>query len=458
MKKLLVVLLLIGLGAGGYYYYANHVRAEQAPNFRIAEVERGDLLITISANGTLEPEELVDVGAQVMGRIEEFGMDPRAATDPAFKDKRIDYRTDVEEGTVLARIDNSLYLAARNEAKAAVDRADADLVQLEAKLALTDAEFKRAERLRNVKLTSLSGGGSSPGNGQPPTPTTIKGISDADYILAKANFEVAEANLKVGKAAVEQQRAMLASAEKNLEYTVIKSPVKGTIIDRRVNVGQTVVSSLNAPSLFLIAKDLRRLEVWTNVNEADIGQLKVGMPVHFSVDAFPGEKFIGQVSKIRLNAQMTSQVVIYIVEVTTNNDDLKLLPYLSADVKFEVDHRKDVLLVPNSALRYRPRPELIAAQPADASVPAATTKPASSADDGATDRRTVWVKDGNKVRPVEVEVVVTDGTLSEIAGGGLEEGTEIVESEDLPQATPSEGTNPFMPMRPKAKSKAKKAA
>ena len=124
-------------------------------------------------------------------------------------------------------------------------------------------------------------------------------------MLARANFEVAKANVAVGIAAVDQQKASLASAKKNLEYTIISSPVKGTIIDRRVNIGQTVVASLNAPSLFLIAKDLRRMEIWTSVNEADIGRLKVGMPVNFSVDAYPGEIFKGVVRQIRLNASMT---------------------------------------------------------------------------------------------------------------------------------------------------------
>jgi HlyD family secretion protein len=407
---------------------------------------------------------VVDVGAQVVGRIQELGKDPRAETDPAFKDKRIDYGSNVHDGTVLARIDPALYLATRNQAQASLDRAKADLLQAEAKLVQTEAEWKRAQRLRDIRLPSLASASASTGGA--PSPSSVKGISDADFILARANFEVAQAYVEVGKAAVAQQQAMLDSAETNLGYTVIKSPVEGTIIDRRVNIGQTVVASLNAPSLFLIAKDLRRLEVWTAVNEADIGQLKVGMPVHFKVDAFPEDVFRGTVSQIRLNAQMTQNVVTYTVTITASNDDMKLLPYLSADVRFEIDERKGVLLVPNAALRYRPRPELIAQSSAAAAAPNASDQQspgevdsssepsgdsasgaAASAGDDERDRRTVWVREGNFVRPVEIEIGVTDGTHTEVVGGELDAGMQVVLSEDRAVSAVAETNNPFSPPR-----------
>ncbi len=351
--RMLVILLLVCAAGGGGFYYTRYLRAEPAPNFRTAEVERGELLVTISASGTLEPEEVVDVGAQVVGRIKELGPDPRGKTDPAFKDEHVDYNSVVSEGDLLAQIDQSLFLASLNQAQAAVDRAKADLLQMQAKEIQTEAEWKRAQRLREVKLTSVLS--SAARNSNLPAPTTIKGISDADFILAKANYDVAKANVKVAEAAVKQQEAVLVTADTNFRYTTIRSPVSGTIIERRVNVGQTVVSSLNAPSLFLIAKDLRRMEIWTAVNEADIGQIKVGMPVNFAVDAYPSETFYGTVAEIRLNAQMEHHVVVYRVLVATKNDDYRLLPYLSAHVRFEIDRREDVLLVPNAALRYQPR-------------------------------------------------------------------------------------------------------
>ncbi|MEX0977339.1 MAG: hypothetical protein WDZ48_00710, partial [Pirellulales bacterium] len=176
----------------------------------------------------------------------------------------------------------------------------------------------------------------------------------------------------------------------------------------------------------------------------DIGQLKVGMPVHFKVDAFPDEEFHGEVRQIRLDAKVTNNVVIYTVAVTTNNDDLKLLPYLSADVKFEVDERRDVLKVPNGAMRYRPRPELIIPAPQAA----ATQSPQGNGDEeDPSNRRTVWVKHGTFVYPLEVQLGLTDGTESEIVGGAVSEGMELVEGENLAGAPPAEANNPFAPMR-----------
>ena len=170
-----------------------------------------------------------------------------------------------------------------------------------------------------------------------------------------ANYKAAEANVAVGEATIQQNEAALEMAKTNLGYSTIKSPVDGVIIDRRVNIGQTVVASLNAPSLFLIAKDLRRMQVWASVNEADIGRIHPSMPVRFTVDAYPGEVFRGKVVQVRLNATMTQNVVTYTVVVTTDNSDGKLLPYLTANVNFELEQRDNVLLVPNAALRWKPR-------------------------------------------------------------------------------------------------------
>lgn len=330
MRKAAVILLLPALVAGGIFYYTRYLQAEAPVDLRTAPVTRGELVIEIKANGTLEPQDIVDVGAQVMGRIKELGPDPRADRDPAFAGRQVDYCSPVEEGTLLARIDPALYQAAYDQAVAAVERAEADLLQTQAKLEQTEAEWKRAQRLRELKLTGMSA--LSTGNSKSAIAPKIQGISDSDFVMAKANFGIAKANVDIAAATVAQQTAAMRSAKQNLDYTTISSPVKGTIIDRRVNIGQTVVASLNAPSLFLIAKDLRRMEIWTSVNEADIGRLRVGMPVRFSVDAYPGEFFQGSVRQIRLNASMTSNVVLYTVVVTTNNDDLRLLPYLTADV------------------------------------------------------------------------------------------------------------------------------
>jgi len=442
--KLTGFVLLVAAIAAGVVYYTKFLQAAPTTNFRTAKVEPGELLIEIKANGTLEPEEVIDVGAQVMGRVMELGEDPRAKTDPAYKGKRVDYCSDVEEGTVLARIDPALYKATLDQANATLMRAEADLEQMEAKAAQTKIEWERALKLREMKLSSISGLGSN--NSGSGTATTIKGISDSDFVLAKANYEVAKANVDVGRATVEQQRAVRASAQQNFDYTTIISPVKGTIIDRRVNIGQTVVASLNAPSLFLIAKDLRRMEIWTSVNEADIGRLKVGMPVRFSVDAFPGEFFKGVVRQIRLNASMTSNVVLYTVVVTAANDDLRLLPYLTADVRFEVERRQNALLVPNAALRYQPRPELVLTDDDDEESSDADEK---STDDGkakeSAKHKTVYVRRGSFVAPVDVEIGTSDGAVTEIVGGQLKAGDVVVLGESLDEPIADAGTNPFGP-------------
>jgi HlyD family secretion protein len=192
-------------------------------------------------------------------------------------------------------------------------------------------------------------------------------LAQSTYDAYRSAYDTAVANVAVGKAAILQAKASLAQAEavlrraqRNLGYCTIKSPVKGVIIDRSVNIGQTVVASLNAPSLFLIAKDLKRMQVWVAVNEADIGKIRPGLPVTFTVDAFPGETFRGEVGKVRLNASMTQNVVTYTVEIVTDNSSGRLLPYLTANVQFELDRRTNVLMVPNAALRWKPSAEQVA--------------------------------------------------------------------------------------------------
>ena len=256
---------------------------------------------------------------------------------------------------LLAQIDPSTYNAQLQQATATLAQAQANVSQMKAQVMQTQAEWERAQRLKDLKITSRSPTGDASSQEAMP----IKGISDADYILAQANAESAKANLEAAKATVQQAKATLTLAKTNLGYTTINSPIDGTIIDRRVNIGQTVVSSLNAPSLFLLARDLHHMQVWAAVNEADIAKIKPGTKVHFRVDALPQDVFHGEVVQIRLNASMTQNVVTYTVVISVDNPELKLLPYLTADVKFEVDDREDVLLVPNAALRYKPAPELI---------------------------------------------------------------------------------------------------
>jgi HlyD family secretion protein len=404
--------------------------------FKTAQVKRGDLQATISATGTVEPEEVVDIGAQVAGRIVSFGKDE--------KGDEIDYGSVVEPGMVLARIDDALYAADVGTAKAqlgqnkaALLNAEANLSQLKAKLFQAQRDWARAEKL-------------GPSDA----------LSQADYDAAQSAYEVAKANVEVGKAAivqaksaVNQAQAQLQRAQQNLDYCTIVSPVKGVIIDRRVNIGQTVVSSLNAPSLFLLAKDLNRLQVWVSVNEADIGHIQPGQPVTFTVDAQPGVVFPGKVGKIRLNATMTQNVVTYTVEVDTDNSSGKLLPYLTANVNFIVDARKNVLLVPNAALRWTPTLSQVVAEfrgtPKKAKGPEAPAqvKPAAKAGKAEKAGGLVWVPQGNLVRPVQVTLGLSDGSLTEVSSPELKEGTPVVvgEMESQPAGKPAPGGSPFTP-------------
>src|SRR6185436_16546820 len=295
-----VVVIAVALVAGTFAWRL-HSKTHSRATLRTMPVKRTDLVATISATGTLEPEEVVDVGAQVAGQISSFGKDKEG--------KSIDYGSAVEEGTVLAQIDAALYTAdvqtaaaQMAQAEAGLARAQADLEQMKAKLDEAQRDWDRAQKL---------------GPSEALAPTAYDAYK-ATYETAKANVAVDEAAIEQAKATVSQSRATLEHAQQNLGYCTIKSPVKGVIIDRRVNIGQTVVSSLNAPSLFLIAKDLTRIQVWVSVNEADIGHIHAGQPVTFTVDAFPGETFYGQVGKVRLNAVMTQNVVTFTVEVTTD--------------------------------------------------------------------------------------------------------------------------------------------
>jgi HlyD family secretion protein len=223
---------------------------------------------------------------------------------------------------------------------------------------------------------------------------------------------------------------------------------------------------LNAPSLFLIAQDLRQMQLWVPVNEADIGHVHENQPVTFTVDAFSGETFTGKVSRVRLNAQMTQNVVTYTVEVTTDNSSGKLLPYLTANVLFETGRRENAMLVPNSALRWTPRPEQVVADASDDS-DAPTTAPARSGRRGGggggrggaanreggsaqtTGAGTVYVQAGNGVKPIHLKIGLSDGAMTEVLSDNLEEGMQVVTGEQRAEvAVPSGPASPFMPSFP----------
>lgn len=427
-------LIIAALGLVGMFILGQIYQGLTSPGaFLTAQVKRGDLAAVISATGTVEPEEVIDVGAQMAGKIVAFGRDKNGQT--------VDYGSVVEAGTVLAQIDDALYAAEVAQARAGLQQAksealsaQANLKQLKAKAVQAELEWRRAQKLGPSEA-----------------------LSQSDFDAARSAFEVARANLEVGQAAIAKAQdavavaaATLRRAEQNLKYCTIKSPVQGVIIDRRVNIGQTVVASLSAPSLFLLARDLKRLQVWVAVNEADIGNIHPGQPATFTVDAYPGVVFQGEVRKVRLNATMTQNVVTYTVEVATDNADGKLLPYLTTNVKFLVKERLGVLKVPNAALRWNPSREQVMEKFRHDLLKSHLAGKSRKKDTLA--RGMLWVPQGNLVKPLPVQIGVTDGSQTEVQGEGLTEGLPAVLGVKGKETSKSSQTgSPFAPQILKSK-------
>jgi len=386
-------------------------------------VKRSNLFTSVSAIGTVEPEELVNVGAQVGGMITCFGKDADG--------KPINYGSRVTSGMQLAQIDDALYRAEFDQAQAQVMQcnaqiksAEADIVQARSKRKLAQLKYDRAKKLNPAGAVSR----------------TEYDTAVMDMETAAAGIVLAESTLAQRKAQLKSAEATLARAKRNLGYCTISSPVDGVIIDRRVNIGQTVVSSMSAPSLFLIAKDLRKMQVWVSVNEVDVGSIKKGMPAVFTVDTFGTRKFQGVVQKIRLNATMSQNVVTYIVEVGTDNSDLTLLPYLTANVKFIIAESKNVLAVPNSALRWKPEEES-----------------APQFDEGQFNAVLYKLVDGKPV-PVPVKTGLNSGVSTAILAGDLAVADEVICSSETtlkPAAQNAPGGSPFLPTPPKRQRKKK---
>lgn len=427
----LVISSTLFLALAGWFIFGKNGNAVK---YKTAVAKKGDLEATISATGTIEPEELVDVGAQVAGKVVSFGKDASG--------KQIDYGSVVEEGMKLALIDGSLYMYDRDQSKAAFEQAQADILIAEAELGQAGTKLTQAERewIRTKKA-----------GGKDVISETDYDVALAAYESSKSGIALARARLVQTKKAALKAESVLKKAQQNLDYCTIVSPVKGVIIDRRVNIGQTVVSSMSAPSLFLIAKDLKKLQIWVAVNEADIGYIKEKQSVSFTVDAWPGEVFKGETGKIRLNATMTQNVVTYTVEVNLDNSDGKLLPYLSANVRFLINSRKNVLQVPNTSLRWSPNEQNI--NPETRKKKGADKDKKNNGSNSKTDemktvgKTVVWIQDGEYVKSLNVSTGLTDGSNTEITGGDLKEGEEIIIGEEVAEdsKTKSQGGSPFTP-------------
>ncbi len=371
MVKALVVVVVLGGGALAWSQLGRS-QTPPAPKWQTATVDRGKVVAKITATGTVSPLKMVQVGSQVSGRI--------SAID-------VDFNATVAKGQVIARIDPELFAAALARAKANLSAARADLSRARA---LADDATKQADRASALLQKSM--------------------IAAAEADTADATAAAARAQVVSAGAAVEQAAAAVHEAELNLAQTTIYSPIDGVVISRNVDVGQTVAASLQAPTLFTIAEDLRKMQVDTSVAESDVGQLAAGQAVGFTVDAYPGKTFRGQVRQIR-NAPTTVQnVVTYDAVIDVANPDLELKPGMTANVTFIVGQADATLRVPNAALRVRPP-----ADAAQARVP-----------DAQPGMKTVWRVEGDKLVPVRVKPGLSDGARTAIADGALAEGDVIV--------------------------------
>lgn len=384
MKKriLVTVVLLLLLAAGGAGYF--FLRPQAGVGFRTEAVKKGDLRAAVTATGTVSAVTTVLVGTQVSGTIKEIF---------------VDFNSPVKKGQLLAQIDPALSEAKVAQARANLLSAQANLEK--GKVALQDAR-RTLERNRSLFARNFIAAGD-------------RDASETAMLSAAAQVDVAGAQ-------VEQSRAALKQEETNLMYTRILSPVNGTVISRNVDIGQTVAASFQTPTLFSIAQDLTRMQIDTNVDEADIGRIRVGQTVQFTVDAYPDVLFPGRVSEIR-NAPTTIQnVVTYDVVVKVANPEFKLKPGMTANVSIITDALQGVLKVPNAALRFKWTEEKASAGKKGGTAQAA--RGAGRADGAGS--QGVWILEGGKPQRVPVKLGISDGNDTAVLSGRLKEGDQVI--------------------------------
>ncbi|MEE2790732.1 MAG: efflux RND transporter periplasmic adaptor subunit [Acidobacteriota bacterium] len=322
MKKTFVVIIVLGIGISAYGYLGFRT-TEFVPEVSTVTLARGDVVDTVGATGALEAVTTVQVGSQVSGMIEALFAD---------------FNSIVREGDVIARLEPSIFEMQTEQARANLARSEADVERLRVTLEDTQAQLARSEDLAARDL-----------------------ISDSEFEAAQIAVRSAAAQIRSAEASVIQSRASLNQSEVSLGHTVITAPIDGIVIARQVDVGQTVAASMSAPELFIIAADLTKMQVVANIDESDVGRIRPGQLVTFTVDAYAAEEFTGRVSQIRLEPVLLQNVVSYATVIDVPNNDLKLKPGMTATVTLEISRRENVLRVPTAALRFRPTPAMFAA-------------------------------------------------------------------------------------------------
>jgi len=384
LPKLLRILAILAAVAAVALVVVRLATRPSAPavHYVTGQVDRGEIAAKVTATGTLSALVTVSVGSQVSGRIEWLGAD---------------FGSTVKKSQIVARIEPSLFHAAVEQARANNLAATAAVEKARTQSDLTARQAERAENLQKEGL-----------------------MSQSDLDTARAALASARADLGTARANVAQTKAALDQAELNLRYTVIPSPIDGIVISRNVDVGQTVAAALQAPTLFTIAQDLGQMQVDTNVTEADVGKIRAGMSVTFTVDAYPDRKFGGTVRQVRDNAQTIQNVVTYDAVIDVDNREGLLKPGMTASVTFVYADEKDILRVPTAALRFKPD---AAARTAMGAAPGAMPTRAS--------QRLVWVKRAARVDPVLVEIGISDGTQTQITAGDVHVGDVVVEEANV---------------------------
>jgi HlyD family secretion protein len=399
-RKTVVIVTLAAIAAAGFLLY-RYAFAEEAPSFRFATIERGDIKALVSATGTLQAVTTVSVGTQVSGQISALF---------------VDFNDHVKKGQLLARIDPTIAQQGVADAQASLER-----VQAQATQAKSDAT-------RNRQLSS-------------------------DGLIAQNVLEQGQSAVEVAEATVRSAGVALGRAKQNLSFTSIYAPIDGVVVERNVNLGQTVAASLAAPQLFLIANDLSRMQILALVGESDIVRIKQGQPVRFTVQAVSGQTFSGRVQQVRLQSTTADNVVNYTVVVTLENPEGKLLPGMTARVDFLVKSAEGVLKVPNAALRFKPSAEVLArfgtapvsreAQPSAGPDPDAKVRGSARArraeGGGPAGGGTLYLLDAKGgLQVARIRTGITDGAFTEVLGRDLAEGTKVatgVASSSPPGAT-----------------------
>jgi len=428
MKNMKVLAIAAGMSilAGGAWFY-QRADAVEGPAYRFASVESGNLKATVSATGTLNAVRTVQVGTQVSGQVSAIF---------------VDFNDSVRKGQLLATIDPTLQQQAVQDAQAGLERA-------EAQLALAQQEYERNKQLHDAKI-----------------------VTAAEYGTVSANHAVARANVKSASIA-------LSRARQNLAYTSIHSPIDGVIVERNVDVGQTVAASLSAPQLFLIANDLSQMQILATVDESDIGSIQQGQPVQFSVQAYPNRQFQGTVAQVRLQSTTQDNVVSYTAVVSVGNPTGALLPGMTATLQFTTGAAENALIVPNSALRYRPTQEALDRAgitiPEPAAMARGTRRDSSASLSGAAkagapfagrqggaattgaargSRGMLWYLDEEgQLAMVRVRTGLTDGSKTVIETDSLRGGTQVIigAASAAAGANAAASSNPLQPQRPGAR-------